>query len=78
MGLVITFVVSGAVHDAVASAVTGRWVFILTPWFFFMGLGVVIGQAMRINYSHFAWPVRAFINIGYVGVCLALAYAIKA
>jgi hypothetical protein len=77
-GLVITFVVSGALHDAVASAVTGRMVFILTPWFFLMGVGVVIGQALRINYSHFVWPIRAFINISYIGISLALTYAIKA
>jgi len=78
MSLVVTFVVSGAVHDAAASAGTRRMVFILTPWFFLMGLGVVIGQAMQLNYSHFAWPVRAFINISYIGVCLALSYAMKA
>ena len=78
MGLVITFVVSGALHDAVASAVTGRMVFILTPWFFFMGVGVIIGQALQMNFSHFDWPVRAFINISYIGMSLGLTYAIKA
>jgi len=63
MSLVITFAVSGALHDLVASAVTGQLVFILTPWFFIMGVGVVIGKALQIDYSHFAWPVRVFINI---------------
>ena len=77
MSLVTTFVVSGALHDAAASVITGRIVFLLTPWFFLMGAGVVMGQALRITYSHFAWPVRAFINISYLGTSLALTYAMK-
>jgi hypothetical protein len=43
-----------------------------------MGAGVVFGQAMRIDYSHLAWPRRAFINIIYVGMSLVLTYAIFA
>ena len=78
IGLVITFGVSGALHDAVVSAVLGRTVFFFTPWFFIMGTGVIFGQAMRINYSHLAWPLRAFINISYVGTSLVLTYAITA
>lgn len=77
MSLVTTFVVSGALHDAAASAITGRIVFFLTPWFFIMGVGVVIGQALQMNYSRFVWPVRAVINISYVGLSLALTYAFK-
>ena len=78
MSIVTTFVVSGALHDAVASVVTGRVVFMLTPWFFIMGVGVVIGQALQIDYRHFVWPIRAFINIGYLGMSLAFTYAMKA
>lgn len=77
-GLVTTFVVCGAFHDAIGSAVTGRMMFLFTPWFFFMGTGVVLGRAVRFDYSHLVWPVRAVINVSYVGVCLLLAYAIKA
>ena len=78
ISLVITFVVSGALHDAVVSVVTGRTVFILTPWFFLMGVGVAVSQALRIDYSNFAWPIRAFINISFIGVSWALAYVIMA
>ena len=77
ISLVTTFAVSGALHDAAASAVTGRTVFILTPWFLIMGVGVVLGQALHVNYSNFIWPVRALINTSYMGICLALAYALK-
>ena len=47
-------------------------------WFFIMGVGVVIGQALQIDYRHFVWPIRAFINIGYLGMSLAFTYAMKA
>lgn len=76
MSLVATFVVSGALHDAAATAITGRTVFILTPWFFVMGVGVVIGKALQLDYSRFAWPVRALTNVGYLGTSLALTRAV--
>ena len=77
ISLVLTFVVCGAVHDIVVSAVLGRVVNIFTPWFFLMGIGVAVSQAMRVDYSNFVWPIRAFINISYIGVSLLLASAIK-
>lgn len=76
MSLVTTFLVSGALHDLAASAVAGRRVFILTPWFFIMGVGVVIGQAQQMIYSRFVWPVRALVNICYMGMTFALTYAV--
>ena len=76
--LVSAFVVSGALHDAAATAATGRTVFILTPWFFIMGLGVVIGQSLQVNYSRLVWPARALINVSYMGMSLALAHAVLA
>lgn len=75
MSLVATFVVSGALHDAAASVITGRIVFILTPWFFILGAGVVVAQSVQLNYSQFVWPIRVFINICYLGISLALTYA---
>jgi hypothetical protein len=42
-----------------------------------MGIGVSVSQAMRVDYSNFVWPIRAFINISYIGVSLLLASAIK-
>lgn len=77
LSLVITFIACGALHDAVGSAVRGSVMFLFIPWFFFMGLAVVIGQSIRLNYSGFVWPVRALINISCVGSCLLLAFSIQ-
>jgi len=78
ISVVITFVLCGALHDVVVSALTGRIVTVFTLWFLFLGTGVAIGQAMQFNYSHFVWPIRAFINISYISISLVLTYAIRA
>lgn len=77
MALVVTFVISGALHDAVISVVRGSVVFVFTPWFFVIGIGIILGQALQINYSKYTWSIRAAINLGYIGLCLAIALAIK-
>jgi len=77
ISLVITFVACGVLHDAVGTAVRGRVVFLFTPWFFFMGMTVVISQTVRFDYSHHVWPVRAAINISCVAVGLIFAFTIR-
>ena len=76
--LVLAFIVSGAIHDLVTMAVRGDLAFLFTPWFFFLGLGVIGGRAMHMDLSGRPWLVRAVVNITYVAVCLAAVLAIKA
>jgi D-alanyl-lipoteichoic acid acyltransferase DltB (MBOAT superfamily) len=73
VALVVTFVACGALHDAVIIAVRGSMAFLFVPWFFVMGVVVVIGEKLRIDYSELTWPVRASINTTYVGGCLVVA-----
>lgn len=75
ISLIITFVACGAIHDAVGSAVSGKVMFLFIPWFFFMGLAVLIGNAFRLDYSGYAWTVRALINISWVGLSLLLTFS---
>lgn len=42
-----------------------------------MGVLVVAGRALRVDYSRFAWPARAVINTGYIGLSFLLVYALK-
>lgn len=77
VSLVITFVACGALHDAVGFAATGRGMFLFTPWFFFMGTGVVISQSIQFDYANYIWPVRALINISCVAIGLLVTLAIK-
>lgn len=77
LALIATFVVCGALHDAVAMAVGRSLVFLFTPWFFFLGVGVVFGRAIRMDLSHQPWAVRASVNLAYIVACLALTLVAK-
>ncbi len=77
LALVATFVVSGALHDVATMLVRRSPAFLFTPWFFFAGLGVLLGRAVRMNLSSKAWSVRAAVNLVYLAACLAIALAIR-
>lgn len=72
LALVATFVICGALHDLVTAAVRGAPAFLFTPWFFFLALGVLCGQASGLDLSGRRWLLRAGANFAYVAVCLAL------
>ncbi len=75
--LLATFVVCGAFHDLVTLGVRGRTAFLFTFWFFFLGVGVLLGNAARMDLSGRTWPVRAAVHVIYVVVCLGLAIAVQ-
>lgn len=77
LALVMTFVVCGAIHDMVTIAVRGSLTVFFTPWFVFLGLGVVFGRAINMDFSNKQWPIRAGINIAYVSACLGLTLYIR-
>ena len=52
--------------------------FLFTPWFFLLGLGVIVGRAARMDLSGRPWLFRATVNLAYVAACLAAVLAIKA
>ena len=76
LALVATFVFSGLLHDAVTALVRGAPAFFFTPWFFFLGVGVLGGQAAEMDTSGYSWGVRAAVNLAYVALCLLLALAV--
>ncbi len=77
MALVATFVICGAIHDLVTTAVRGSPAFLFTPWFFFLSLGVLLGQGSGLNLSHRPWLVRAAVNLAYASAWLAIVLAIR-
>ncbi|MBN1965921.1 MAG: acyltransferase [Anaerolineae bacterium] len=72
LAVLLTFAVSGGIHDLVATLVRRSGVFLFTPWFLLMGAGVVVGHGLRIDYAERAWATRVVINLAYVLGCLAI------
>jgi len=76
LALVLTFAVTGIIHDLVTMAVRRDLAFLFTPWFLFLGLGVALGQAARMDLATWPWVARAALHAGYVSACLVLAVAV--
>jgi hypothetical protein len=73
LALVLTFLVSGAIHDLVTTVVRGSPTALFTPWFFFMSLGVLVGEMMGMDLSARPLRVRVVTNLTYVGAFLWIA-----
>jgi hypothetical protein len=77
LALILTFTLSGAVHDLAATLVRRAPAFLFTPWFTLMGLAVVAGRAFRLDYGHRPRATRVAINLGIILGCLALTLLAK-
>ncbi len=77
LALVLTFTVSGAIHDLVTMAARGGAAFLFIPWFTLMGICVVLGREFSISFTGRSWWARASANVGYVALCLATVLAVK-
>ncbi len=72
LALILTFTISGAIHDFVTMLVRRSAAFFFTPWFLLMGIVVIIQQVLHIDYSKHTWIIRAMINLIHVLACLGL------
>lgn len=73
LALIVTFLVSGGIHDLVIMGIRRSAAFFFTTWFFLLGIGVVVGRAAGMDLSGRPWWARAGINLVYLVVCLALS-----
>jgi len=76
VALVLTFVVTGIIHDAVTMAVRQDVAFLFTPWFLFLGIGVVLSKITGMDISASPWGLRAAMHSAYLGMCLAFAFLV--
>jgi len=76
VALVLTFIVTGITHDLVTIAVRQNVAFLFTPWFLFLGIGVVLSKVTKMNIGASSWRLRAVIHSTYLGVCLALTFLV--
>jgi hypothetical protein len=71
--MIMTFAVSGALHDLAVTIIKWKLTFFFTPWFSLMGFIVLATKKFGISYREHHWLIRASINIALVAVCLVLA-----
>jgi D-alanyl-lipoteichoic acid acyltransferase DltB (MBOAT superfamily) len=76
VALVLTFIVTGVIHDLVTMAVRQDVAFLFTPWFLFLGVGVVLSRVAGMDIRAYPWGLRAAIHAVYLSVCLAAAFIV--
>lgn len=69
---VVTFVISGAIHDIAVILVKWKITYFFTPWFFYMGVAVVVLNKLNLSYQKLPWLLRASLNVGTLGLCFWL------
>ncbi|MCV9387641.1 acyltransferase [Reichenbachiella sp. ABR2-5] len=77
LSLIITFAVCGLIHDLAIMILKWKVTLLLTPWFLFMGLSVIVSDYAKIDYSKFPWAIRATINVVIILGCLFIAYQVR-
>lgn len=77
LAVLLTFGVSGLVHDGVIMAVRQELALIFTPWFLLMALWLLISEAIGLRYDGLPWITRVAINILIIGVFFAMAWVMQ-
>lgn len=77
LALIMTFIISGGIHDLVTMAVSRSITFFFTPWFFLLGIGVAVGRAVRMDLSNRPWLFRVAVNLTYLVVGIAMTILAK-
>ncbi|MBY6186627.1 acyltransferase [Marinobacter hydrocarbonoclasticus] len=66
LSVLLTFAVSGALHDLAVTALRWQITGFFTPWFSCMGLLVILTSGLNLSYRHRPWAVRALFNLTFI------------
>jgi len=77
LAVILTFAVSGALHDLAITMAKWKLTFLFTPWFILMSFIVLATKKFSISYDKYHWLIRASINITLIALCLLLTLAFK-
>ena len=69
LATILTFAVSGALHDLAVVILKWKTIFFFTPWFALMGLAVVITKGFNLQYANSPWFIKAFFNVMTIVIC---------
>lgn len=77
LAVVLTFIISGVLHDLAIILLTKQFSFFITLWFSIMGILLVILSALKVTYEKFSWASRALINLMFIVVSYVFATLTK-
>ncbi|WP_088211250.1 acyltransferase [Shewanella sp. Shew256] len=72
LAVLLTFLVSGALHDLAVALVKWQAMFFFTPWFGIMGVIVIASNKYGLSYGALPWIMRALINLLFIFSSFAL------
>lgn len=62
----LTFGISGLIHDLAVILIKWKINFFFAPWFFLMGLMVIFNKVLKINYHKTTFRNRVLINASLI------------
>ena len=74
---ILTFAISGGLHDLATMAVSRSPALLFTPWFVLLGMGAVLGRVAGMDLGKRPFWVRAAVNLAYLVACLLPALALR-
>jgi len=72
LAIIMTFAISGALHDLAITLVKWKLTLFFTPWFTLMSFIVLLTKKFNISYREHYWLIRASINISLIVVCFVI------
>ncbi len=64
--IILTFAVSGALHDLAVMLLKWKLIFFFTPWFTLMGATAILTKALGISFAAKPFVFRAMANIVFI------------
>ena len=77
VAFILTFAISGGLHDLATMAVSRSPALLFTPWFVLMAIGAVLGRVAGMDLAKRPFWIRAGVNLAYLVVCLLPAVALR-
>ncbi len=77
VAFILTFAISGGLHDLATMLVSRSPAFLFTPWFMLLGIGAVLGRAVGVDMAKRPFWVRVSVNLAYLVACLLPALALR-
>ena len=76
LATLLTFTISGAIHDLAISIAKQELYVFFTPWFTVMGLYTLIEIKLKLEFETKSWLLNASLNLVIMTVCFGLTQLI--